>query len=50
MGGGIVLAEVGFGFDDTADEAFAFQLADEEFAEETAGNEIRRAEVKTSGK
>ena len=48
MGSGIGEAQVGFDFGDAASEAFAFAMADQEFAEEGSGDGVGRAGVEAS--
>jgi hypothetical protein len=45
MGGGIVLSEVGFDFDDPGSEAFSVRLANEHLAKEFTGYAARIAGV-----
>ena len=50
VGGGVGATEVGLDFDDAADEALAFEMANEKFAEKGSGHDLGRARVEVPRK
>jgi hypothetical protein len=50
VGGGIVLSEVGFDLDDASRKALGSSSANENFAEQVAGDGVRRAGEEAAGK